>query len=321
MKIIVTGGLGFIGSAFIRRILEFKNINVYNIDKLSYASFNHNKYFKKKKNYKFYKIDISNKKKIKIIIQTIKPDIIVNFAAETHVDRSIKDPFIFYRTNVLGTLNILDSLNNFNLKNKTKFIQISTDEVYGSSSKNKPFTENSKYYTNSPYSASKAAADHLVRSYNKTFKIKTIIVHPSNNFGPYQYLEKFIPVIILSCLKNKKIPIYGKGLQIRDWLFVDDTAEAIIRIVKKGKIGENYNITTRNLYRNIDLVKLICKIYDRLKKNNTSSSELISFVDDRPGHDFKYNISNNKIKKVGWKYKNNFIKKITHTVSWYIKNY
>ena len=323
MKILVTGGLGFIGSAFIRKLLKHNNINVYNIDKRSYASFDHNKYFLKNKNYKFYKLNILNKSKIKKLIYKIKPNFIVNFAAETHVDRSITNPEIFYKSNVLGTLNLARCIINLKLSNQITFIQISTDEVFGSNMKKKPSTEDSKYYPNSPYSASKAAADYIIRSFNKTYNLKTVIVHPSNNFGPYQYIEKLIPVVIISCIKKKQIPVYGKGLQVRDWLFVDDTANAIFKILKNGKSGESYNITTRNLYKNIDIIEKICSLYDKLSQNKHKySSKLISFVKDRPGHDFKYNISNKKIlRKVNWNFKKNFDKKIIETIKWYIKNY
>lgn len=322
MNIIVTGGLGFIGSTFIKKIIKNRNINIFNIDKKTYASFDHNKKLLKFPTYKFFKIDISDYSKLKNIISKIKPDFIINFAAETHVDRSIKDPSIFIKSNIIGTFNILKSIKNLNLFKKTCFVQISTDEVFGSSNSNKPFNENSKYSPNSPYSASKASADYLVRSFNKTYNLKTIIVHPSNNFGPFQYLEKLIPVIVTCCINKKRIPVYGRGKQVRDWLFVEDTADAIYKIIQKGKVGENYNITTRNLLSNIDLVKMICSIYDKITNNGQKSFQLVKFVKDRPGHDFKYNISNKKIThKLGWKFTKNFKQKLKITINWYIKNY
>ncbi len=322
MKIIITGGLGFIGSTFIKKAIKNKNINIFNIDKKTYASFDHNKKLIKSSSYKYYKIDISNYIKLKNIISKIKPDYIINFAAETHVDRSIEDPSVFIKSNIMGTFNILKSIKNLNLIKKTSFIQISTDEVFGSSKSKIPFNENSKYSPNSPYSASKASADHLVRSFYKTYNLKTIIVHPSNNFGPFQYLEKLIPVIVTCCINKKRIPIYGKGKQVRDWLFVEDTADAIYKIMLNGKIGENYNITTRNLLSNIQLVKMICLIYDKITNSNQNSFKLVKFVKDRPGHDFKYNISNKKIThQLGWKFKKNFKQKLKITINWYIQNY
>ncbi len=324
MKILVTGGLGFIGSSFIRKVINLnKNIEIYNIDKKSYASYDHNKTFFLYKNYKFFKEDILNFNKIKNIIKKIKPNYIVNFASETHVDNSIKESRLFINNNIFLTYNLLESIRILKLNNKIRFIQISTDEVYGSTTKKKPFTENARYFPNSPYSASKASADHIVRSFNMTYGLKTIILHPSNNFGPYQHEEKFIPVIINCCLKRKKIPIYGKGNQVRDWLFVDDCADAIFNLMIKGDEGNHYNISTRNLLKNIDMVNIICNKIDKiLNKPKNFSNKLISYVTDRPGHDFRYNISNNKIKKkIKWKYKKNFHTKVKKTIYWYINKY
>ena len=324
MKILVTGGLGFIGSSFIRKVINLnKNIKIYNIDKKSYASYDHNKKFFLYKNYKFFKEDILNFNKIKILIKKIKPNYIVNFASETHVDNSIKDSKLFINNNIFLTYNLLESIRILKLNKKIRFIQISTDEVYGSTKKIKPFSENARYFPNSPYSASKASADHIVRSFDKTYGLKTLILHPSNNFGPYQHEEKFLPVIINCCLKRKQIPIYGKGHQVRDWLFVEDCADAVFKLMIKGDEGNHYNITTRNLIKNIDMVNIICNKIDKiLNKPKNFSNKLISYVADRPGHDFRYNISNKKIrKKIKWRYKKNFSTKVDETINWYINKF
>ncbi len=322
MKILVTGGLGFIGINFVKYILK-KNLNIINLDKITYASNKEKKYLRPSKNYKFYKVDITNQKKFESIIKKNLPDIIVNFAAETHVDRSISNANEFIKTNILGVYSLLESCKNLLKKKKIKFIQISTDEVFGSLSYTGSFKEDNVYKPNSPYSASKASADHLVRSYRKTFGIDTIIIHPSNNFGPYQNKEKLIPKIILNCISMSEIPVYGRGLQIRDWLYVKDTASAIYKIIQRGKIGENYNISTKNEFQNINIVKKICKYFGKknyLKKNN-KFMKLIKFVSDRPGHDFRYSLNNNKIKKLGWKYENRFETKLIKTIEWYKKKY
>ena len=321
MKILVTGGLGFIGINFIKYILN-KNINVINLDKITYASNKEKNYLRSGKNYKFYKLDIIRQNKVEVIINKHLPDIIVNFAAETHVDRSISSAKEFIKTNILGVHSLLECCKNINKKKKIKFIQISTDEVYGSLNYTGSFKEGDLYKPNSPYSASKACADHLIRSYRKTYGLKSIIIHPSNNFGPYQNREKLIPKIIFNCITKLRIPIYGKGLQIRDWLYVKDTARAIYKIIISGKIGENYNISTKNEYQNLFLTKKICNYFD-MKNNykNMKYKSLIKFVKDRPGHDFRYSLNNKKIKKIGWKYDNNFDNKLFETIEWYIKKY
>ena len=322
MKILVTGGLGFIGINFIKFILK-KNIEVINIDKITYASNREKKYLKSSKNYKFYKVDITNYKKMNYIIKKNLPDIIINFAAETHVDRSINKANQFVKTNILGVHSILECCKNMLNIKKIKLIQISTDEVYGSLYYSGSFKEGDVYKPNSPYSASKASADHLIRAYRKTYGVPSIIIHPSNNFGPYQNPEKLIPKIIINCMSKSSIPVYGKGLQIRDWLYVKDTANAIHKIMIKGKVGESYNISTKNELQNLKLVKKIFKYFDKKYNSNKKIKyeNLIKFVPDRPGHDFRYSLINKKIKKLGWKYSNKFELKLIETIEWYIKKY
>jgi dTDP-glucose 4,6-dehydratase len=304
----VTGGCGFIGSCFIERVLyEEKNALIINLDNLSYSS---NKNFNssiKKKNYIFIRGDICDKKKVGYILNKFSPDYIVNFAAETHVDNSINKSVPFLKTNVMGVYNILEQVRKYfkklNLKKRSifKFIQVSTDEVYGDSfKKNKPFSEESKYKPSSPYSASKAAADHLVEAWGRTYNIPYNITISSNNFGPRQYKEKIIPKTIFCLKKKKSIPVYGKGNQLRDWIYVFDNVNAIISIIKKGKKNEKYNICSGKLKTNIFLIKKICNLYDKIK-NQKNSEKLIKFVTDRPGHDFSYNISNKKLKKIFFK--------------------
>jgi dTDP-glucose 4,6-dehydratase len=304
----VTGGCGFIGSCFIERVLqEESNPLIINLDNLSYSS---NKNFNssiKKKNYIFIRGDICDKKKVGYILNKFSPDYIVNFAAETHVDNSINKSVPFLKTNVMGVYNILEQVRKYfkklNLKKRSifKFIQVSTDEVYGDSfKKNKPFSEESKYKPSSPYSASKAAADHLVEAWGRTYNIPYNITISSNNFGPRQYKEKIIPKTIFCLKKKKSIPVYGKGNQLRDWIYVLDNVNAIISIIKKGKKNEKYNICSGKLKTNIFLIKKICNLYDKIK-NQKNSEKLIKFVTDRPGHDFSYNINNKKIKKIFFK--------------------
>ena len=270
MMLLVTGGSGFIGSNFIKIALH-KKIKIINIDKLTYATKNNKENIKNDKNYKFFKINILNKKKIKNILNKYKPNGIIHFAAESHVDRSISSPEIFFQTNTIGTLRLLDVVKEYLegfKNNKFRFIHVSTDEVYGSLNTNdKSFSEKNKFFPNSPYAASKASSDHIVRSYYKTFNVPSIITNCSNNYGKNQFPEKLIPLIISNALKKKILPVYGNGRQIRDWLYVDDHCNAILKIFKKGKIGETYNIGGNNEIKNIDLVQKICIYLDKsLKK-------------------------------------------------------
>lgn len=322
MTIIVTGGLGFIGKNFIKTYSKHKNKFIINIDTGTYASKDYRKI--KYENIR-YLCDINNKNKLKKIFQKYKPEAIINFAAETHVDRSIKSSKIFFKTNVLGTLSLLeasrDYINKNNIK-KFKFIHISTDEVFGSlKKKEKSFTEKTKYNPLNPYAASKASSDHLVRSFINTYNFPAIITNCSNNFGPFQNKEKFIPMIISKAIKRQSIPIYGNGKQIRDWIFVDDHCEAIIKILNGGQLGECYNIGASNELENIELAKKILNLIQKKLKNKFNFLSLLTYVNDRLGHDYRYSINSTKIKKkLKWSIKINFNKRLEQTIDWYLKN-
>ena len=308
-NILVTGGAGFIGSNFIRYVLKkHPNYKIINLDKLTYAGHLENlRDIKNSKNYKFIKGDICNSKLVEKIIKSC--GIIVNFAAETHVDRSIKSASRFIRTNVYGTYVLLEMAKKYKIK---LFLQISTDEVYGSCPEGY-FREDAPLMPNSPYAASKAAADMLIRSYHITYRLPVIITRSSNNFGPYQYPEKVIPVFIIQSLKNKSLPLYAKGENIRDWIYVLDNCAAIDLALRKGIIGEIYNIGGGNLITNFELAKLI------LKKMNKPLS-LIKSVKDRPGHDFRYALESSKIIHLGWHPKYTFENAIDKTIDWYRQN-
>ena len=318
-KIIVTGGLGFIGSNLIKQLLK-QNFYVLNIDKVSYASnFYNTKDYSSNKNYKFFKLDIQNKYKIEKILSKFKPIGIFNLAAETHVDRSIDNPKNFINSNILGVFSWLEAFRSYYKKNKKiKLIHISTDEVYGDvlSGRSK---ENDAYTPSSPYSASKAASDHLVYSYVRTYKIPAIITNCSNNYGPRQHVEKLIPKIIYNILNNKPLPIYGKGKNSREWIYVEDHCSALIKIFKKGKIGNFYNIGSNNNQNNISIVKKLINISK--KQIKLGNNIKITFIPDRPGHDFRYAINSNKIKKqIGWKPKTNLKEGLKKTFIWYKDN-
>ena len=318
-KIIVTGGLGFIGSNLIELLLS-KNYYVINIDKVSYSSnFYNTNDFKNNKKYKFIKCDI-NDKKIEKIFNKYKPIGIFNLAAETHVDRSIDSPKSFIESNILGVYNILEIFKKFSKKNiKTKLIHISTDEVYGDILKGRT-DENFPYKPSSPYAASKASADHLIKSYIRTFNFPAVISNCSNNYGPNQFPEKLIPKIIFNILNNKPIPIYARGLNSREWIYVEDHCRALELLAKKGKIGQNYNIGTNNNLTNIKLTKLIIKEVKEKILNIGKKSKII-YVKDRPGHDLRYAINSRKIQKeLKWKPLTNLDKGISKTVTWYVNN-
>ena len=324
--ILVTGGAGFIGSNLIRFLVnKYKNYKVINFDLLTYAGNLENlNDINSKKNYLFIKGNISKNNDLKKVFNSYKIDIVINLAAESHVDRSILNPLSFVKTNVIGTVKLLEMVkNNWKKDYSDKlFYHISTDEVFGSLSSKGFFNENSKYEPNSPYSASKASSDHFVRSYLKTYNIPSIISNCSNNYGPYQFPEKLIPLVINNILKNIEIPIYGNGENIRDWLYVDDHIRAIDLIINKGKIGENYLIGGFNELKNIDLVKKIIETTDKLLGQKPGSSKsLISFVKDRPGHDVRYAIDSSKIiSDLGWKPMIKFEDGILKTVKWYLEN-
>ena len=312
----VTGGMGFIGSNFIRYLLESNlDFKIINVDKLTYAGNPENlkgieeEYPNK---YKFYKIDICDFKAVNEIILKDDVDYIINFAAESHVDRSISNPALFCDTNISGTISLLNSAKENKIK---KYLQISTDEVYGSLSFNDaPFNENHPIVPNSPYSASKASADLLVRAYYKSFDLPVNITRCSNNYGPYQFPEKLIPLMINNALNNKNLPVYGKGINVRDWIYVTDHCKAILKVLLEGRIGEVYNIGGDSEIANIELVEILLKLLDKPKS-------LITFVKDRPGHDLRYAINHNKItEELNWKPEVDFEKGLKMTVDWYISN-
>ena len=307
--ILITGGAGFIGSEFVRQAVK-KGYRSVVVDKLTYAG-DLERLKEVEKDIIFYKSDISNKEFIEHIFKTEKPEIVVHWAAESHVDRSILDASPFIDTNVKGTQVLLDTAKEFGVE---KFINIATDEVYGELGKEGQFFENTPLEPNSPYSASKASADMLGRAYYRTHNLPVITVRPSNNYGYWQYPEKLIPVVILKALNNEPIPVYGTGENIREWLFVSDCADAVFEIMDKGKIGEAYNVGSGEEKRNIDVVKSILNILNK-------PEDLIEFVKDRPGHDFRYSLNVDKIKnEIGWEAKVKFEEGIQKTVNWYLEN-
>ena len=327
--IIVTGGAGFIGSNFILSWLERFDEKIMNIDNLSYAAdLNNLKDIEHNSNYSFKKLNIQNQEEITTLIFETKPRAILNFAAESHVDRSIENPRNFINSNIIGTYSLLEaSLQYWNSlskgeKKNFRFFHISTDEVFGSLDMNdKKSTEESPYKPNSPYSASKAASDHLVRAWHHTFELPTLISNCTNNYGPHQHHEKLIPLIITNALDNKNLPIYGDGKNIRDWLYVEDHCEAIIKILANGKPGETYNIGGSCEKNNLEVVQEICKILDSIKpkQNGSSYEEQIEFVKDRPGHDFRYSLDTSKIEKdFNWKPKETFTSGLEKTIQWYL---
>lgn len=313
MHIVVAGGLGFIGSNFIRHMLSSsKDVFITNIDAETYAGRRDNlSDIENKKNYQYFKGKIQDCDFVENILKTHKPDVLINFAAETHVDRSIEAAQPFIDTNIIGTYTLLEASLKYNLK---KYIQISTDEVYGSIEPPGKFNENSIIKPNSPYSASKASGDLMVRAYNKTYGLNTIIIRCSNNFGPFQFPEKVIPYFIALALENKKVPVYGDGKNVRDWIYVLDFCSAISLILEKGKIGEVYNVGSEHELANIDLTK---KILHKLGRPET----LMEFVKDRLGHDRRYAMDNTKIKtELGWKEKYSFEDALDITIEWYKNN-
>lgn len=328
MKLLVTGGLGFIGSNFIIQQIQKFNNSVINVDKITYAGNKNNlSSIEKHKNYHFIKGDICSNHLIENIFNKHKPDCIVNFAAESHVDRSIDSPMDFAQTNVIGTVNLLINstkyIKSFKKEKEFKFLHVSTDEVFGSLSENGFFEENTPYDPSSPYSASKASSDHFVRSWNRTFNLPTLITNCSNNYGPRQFPEKLIPLMIINCLNEAPLPVYGSGENIRDWLYVNDHCEAIYEVLKKGHIGQTYNIGGDNEITNLDIVNKICSIMDEEKplSSGKSYSNLIEFVEDRPGHDFRYAINASKIKnELNWHPSENFESGLRKTISWYLNN-
>lgn len=330
-NILVTGGSGFIGTNFIHTIMkENQDINIYNIDKLTYASNNSNhRKIADHHNYMFIHDDICNQNSIDLILEKYSIDCIVHLAAESHVDRSINSPREFLDTNIFGTYALLSaSLNRYKNNTNFVFLHVSTDEVYGSLNRNDPpFSEKNQYLPNSPYSASKASSDMLVRAWHHTFGLPTITTNCSNNYGPFQFPEKLIPLTINNALNLKPINVYGDGKNIRDWLHVEDHCQGILKALQNGTLGEVYNIGGNNEYQNIYIVKKICSILDELRpiskysKKHNSYKELIIFTKDRLGHDFRYGIDSDKLKKeCGWSPKKSFDIGIRDTVKWYLDN-
>jgi dTDP-glucose 4,6-dehydratase len=326
MKILVTGGAGFIGSAVIRHLIQNTEHSVVNIDKLTYAgNLNSLKEIENSDRYCFEQADICDRNGIEEIFNKHKPDAIMHLAAESHVDRSIDGPAAFIHTNLIGTYTLLEAARAYLKENpKFKFHHVSTDEVYGDLPLDGSlFTETTSYDPSSPYSASKAGSDHLVRAWCRTFGLKVVVTNCSNNYGPYHFPEKLIPLVILNALEGKELPIYGKGDQIRDWLYVEDHARALCKVCLEGKSGETYNIGGHNELQNIDVVKSICAILDELKPRTDGKKyqEQIVFVDDRPGHDLRYAIDASKIaNELGWTPEETFETGLKKTVQWYLDN-
>ena len=315
MKIVVTGGAGFIGGNFVYYLLKNSDDKVICYDKLTYAgNLETLKDAQDNPNFKFIRGDIANREQVYKMFEEEKPDVVVNFAAESHVDRSIEDPELFLRTNIIGTSILLDACKKFGIK---RFHQVSTDEVYGDLPLDRPdlfFTEQTNLHTSSPYSASKASADLLVQAYQRTYQIPATISRCSNNYGPYHFPEKLIPLMIINALNNKKLPVYGVGANVRDWLFVEDHCAAIDLILRKGKVGEVYNIGGHNERTNLEVVKTILKILGK-------GEDLIEFVTDRKGHDLRYAIDPTKIEnELGWTPQTKFDDGIKKTVAWYLAN-
>ena len=331
MNILVTGGAGFIGSAVIRHIIQNTDHQILNIDKLTYAgNLESLADVSHRPNYSFSQIDICDAESLKKAFNSFKPNLVMHLAAESHVDRSIDGPAEFIATNIVGTYTLLEASRYYwqslddSKKAKFKFHHISTDEVYGDlEGTTDLFTESTPYAPSSPYSASKASSDHLVRAWHRTYGLPTVITNCSNNYGPYHFPEKLIPLVILNALDGKDLPIYGKGDQIRDWLYVEDHARALYKVVTEGKIGETYNIGGHNEKQNIEVVKTICQILDELQPqaNAQPYENLITFVKDRPGHDMRYAIDASKIdNELNWTPQESFESGIRKTVQWYLDN-
>ena len=332
-NIFVTGGAGFIGSALVRHIVSETNHKVINVDKLSYSgNLQSLTSIKDSKSYFFEQIDICKQRELSNLFQEYKPDLIIHLAAESHVDRSIDSPNKFIETNIIGTFNLLEETKKYwkllkgSKKDNFRFLHVSTDEVYGDlKSSSSLFSEQTPYDPSSPYSASKASSDHLVRAWHRTYGLPILITNCSNNYGPFQFPEKLIPHMILNALSLNKLPVYGDGKQIRDWLYVDDHVSALLKVAFEGKVGQTYNIGGSNEIKNIEVVQKICEILDQLvpinNKKFNSYIELVTYVEDRPGHDLRYAIDSKKIKnELGWEPTENFDSGIIKTVNWYLNN-
>lgn len=333
MKILITGGAGFIGSALIRYLINDTTHSVLNVDKLTYAgNLESLESVSQNLRYEFAQVDICDATKIRQLFETYQPDAVMHLAAESHVDRSIDSPAAFIETNIIGTYTLLETARNYwsnlneTMKSTFRFHHISTDEVFGDlHGTDDLFTETTPYAPSSPYSASKASSDHLVRAWHRTYGLPVIVTNCSNNYGHFQYPEKLIPVVILNALEGKPLPVYGNGQQIRDWLFVDDHARALLTVIEKGTVGETYNIGGHNEKANLDVVKTICEILEDLKPdkpmNVTRYVDLITYVTDRPGHDLRYAIDASKIaRELDWTPNETFETGLRKTVKWYLEN-
>ena len=330
MKLIVTGGAGFIGSALIRYLINDTTTTVLNVDKLTYAgNLDSLASVSDSPRYHFAQVDICDGHALQQVFAEFQPDAVMHLAAESHVDRSIDGPAEFINTNIVGTYSLLETARSYwqslesEAKKRFRFHQVSTDEVYGSLHQSGFFTESTPYQPNSPYSASKAASDHLVRAWHHTYKLPVVTTNCSNNYGPYQFPEKLIPLIILNALEGKPLPVYGKGENVRDWLYVDDHASALYLVLEHGKLGDTYNIGGHNEKTNLEVVQTLCSLLDELLPSSPHKphNQLIIFVTDRPGHDLRYAIDASKIQKVlGWKPQETFETGLRKTVQWYLDN-
>jgi dTDP-glucose 4,6-dehydratase len=330
LKLIVTGGAGFIGSAVIRHLIENTNVSVVNVDKLTYAgNLESLRSVDSSDRYAFERVDICDQRALEAVFRTHRPDAVMHLAAESHVDRSIDGPAEFIETNVLGTYALLEVVRKYwgeldtPAKQAFRFHHVSTDEVYGSLGEEGFFKEESQYQPNSPYSASKAASDHLVRAWHHTYKLPVVTSNCSNNYGPYQFPEKLIPLMVLNALAGKPLPVYGTGQNVRDWLYVEDHARALCLVLSQGALGETYNIGGHNEKTNLDVVREICAVLDELQPGAGSGgyASLIKFVEDRPGHDQRYAIDASKIQReLGWQPEETFETGLRKTVQWYIDN-
>jgi dTDP-glucose 4,6-dehydratase len=328
MRVIVTGGAGFIGSALVRYLVLEKGYEVLNVDALTYAGYLPSlKSVEGKSNYRFLHANICDRAAMQHAISEFRPDRIMHLAAESHVDRSITGAADFIQTNVVGTFTLLEAARDFwsgldeQGKEAFRFHHVSTDEVYGSLGKEGLFTEETPYDPSSPYSASKASSDHLVMAWQRTYGLPAVVSNCSNNYGPYHFPEKLIPLTILNALAGERLPVYGKGENVRDWLYVEDHARALDLIAERGRVGETYNVGGRNERRNIDVVRRICAVLDKLVAGNRPREDLIEFVTDRPGHDARYAIDATKLEtELGWRAQEDFDSGIEKTVRWYLDN-
>jgi dTDP-glucose 4,6-dehydratase len=328
MRVIVTGGAGFIGSALVRHLVLDKGYDVLNVDALTYAGYLPSlRAVEDKPNYRFVHANICDRPAMEQAIASFRPDRMMHLAAESHVDRSITGAADFVQTNVIGTFTLLEAARDYwsalepAAKQAFRFLHVSTDEVYGSLGDEGLFTEDTPYDPSSPYSASKASSDHLAKAWQRTYGLPVVVSNCSNNYGPYHFPEKLIPLTILNALAGERLPVYGKGENVRDWLFVEDHARALDIIAERGRIGETYNVGGRNERRNIDVVRRICAVLDALVPANRPRDELIEFVTDRPGHDARYAIDATKLEsELGWRAREDFDSGIEKTVQWYLDN-